>query len=96
MPTAEIDGKIFDPGKLLDAIKTRYGMNTDRELAKLLDMTSPQISRIRKRETPLSSSAIIKIHEVSGLPIASLKSICGDRRTGQRVRRSVVIGRAGE
>lgn len=86
--TNEAHEKVFDPSKLLDAIKERYAVHTDSELAELLDMTGPQISRIRHWGAPLSASALIKIHEISGLPIALLKKLCGDRRAGQRVRRT--------
>lgn len=82
--------KVFDPSKLLDMIKGRYGILTDSALAELLNMTSPQISRIRHCGRPLSASALIKIHEISGMPIERLKTLCGDRRTSQRVRRTRV------
>lgn len=86
--TTTTQGRIFDPSKLLDVIKEQFEVQTDSELAELLNMTSPQISRIRNWGAPLSASALIKIHEVSGLPIERLKKLCGDRRASQRVRRS--------
>lgn len=79
--------KVFDPSKLLDVIKEQFGIQKDSELAQLLNMTSPQISRIRHCGGPLSASALIRIHEISGLPIERLKQLCGDRRASQRVRR---------
>lgn len=79
--------KVFDPSKLLDVIKEQFGVQTDSGLAALLNMTSPQISRIRHSGVPLSASALIKIHEISGMPIERLKKLCGDRRAGQRVRK---------
>lgn len=88
--------KVFDPSKLLDIIKVRYGILTDSELAELLNMTSPQISRIRRGGRPLSASALIKIHELSGMPIERLKTLCGDRRASQRVRRTHVAPLATE
>lgn len=88
--------KDFDPSKLLDIIKVRYGILTDSELAGLLNMTSPQISRIRHGGRPLSASALIKIHELSGMPIERLKTLCGDRRASQRVRRAHVAPLATE
>jgi plasmid maintenance system antidote protein VapI len=81
------EGEDFDPGRLLDVIKLRFGFQTDTELAKLLHMTSPQISRIRSNALPLSGNALIRIHEVSGLSIFELKKLCGDRRATQRVRK---------
>lgn len=87
--------KIFDPSKLLDVIKEQFGAQTDSELAELLNMTSPQISRIRNCGVPLSASALIKIHEISGLPIARLKKLCGDRRASQRVRKARTVSRVG-
>jgi hypothetical protein len=91
--TNEGQEKIFDPAKLLDVVKERFGVQTDSELALLLNMTSPQISRIRHCGAPLSASALIKIHEISGLPIESLKMLCGDRRASQRVRRTPTLPR---
>jgi hypothetical protein len=89
--TNDAQEKVFDPARLLDVIKEQFGMQTDSELAYLLNMTSPQISRIRHRGVPLSASALIKIHEISGLPIKRLKNLCGDRRAGQRVRRTPTL-----
>lgn len=88
MISAPIEERVFDPSKLLDVIKERYQVKTDSGLAELLNMTSPQISRIRHCGVPLSASAMIKIHEITGFSIAQLKTLCGDRRAGQRVRRS--------
>jgi hypothetical protein len=92
--TNDAQDKVFDPSKLLDLIKERFAVQTDSQLAELLNMTSPQISRIRHCGVPLSASALIKIHEISGLPIKRLKSLCGDRRASQRVRRSPAGPRA--
>jgi hypothetical protein len=94
--TNNMRDKIFDPSKLLDLIKEQFGLQTDSELAVLLNMTSPQISRIRHWGQPLSASALIKIHEISGLSIERLKQLCGDRRASHRVRRSPTVQRVAE
>lgn len=92
--TNDAQEKVFEPAKLLDIIKEQFRLQTDSELAQLLNMTSPQISRIRHCGVPLSASALIKIHEISGLPIERLKKLCGDRRASQRVRRAPTLPRS--
>jgi plasmid maintenance system antidote protein VapI len=75
----------FAPGRLLDSIKQQYGLSSDRELAEFLDLTGPQISRIRNSGVALTAVVVLKIHEMSGLPISRLKDMCGDRRARHRV-----------
>lgn len=76
----------FAPSRLLDSIKQHYGLSSDRELADFLDLTGPQISRIRNSGSALTAVVVLKIHEISGLPMSQLKDMCGDRRARHRVR----------
>lgn len=89
------DPHSFDPNNLLDLLKAHLGLRTDSALAEALDMLSQQVSRIRRRNLPLSASALIKMHEVSGLSILELKSALGDRREKQRVRKGRALAHSG-
>jgi plasmid maintenance system antidote protein VapI len=62
--------------KLLDHLIATHNLKNDRELADSLDISTPVISRIRNGHTKVSSEMIIRIHEIFGMPIAEIKSLC--------------------
>lgn len=62
--------------KLLDFIIGNYDLKNDRHLADKLDISTPVISRIRNGHTKVSAEMMIRIHEVFGIPIAEIKSLC--------------------
>ena len=70
----------YDPNKLLDAIIERLQVNTDVELARVLDVLPPLISKIRHRRLGVGATMLIAMHEVSGLSIKELRMLMGDRR----------------
>ena len=62
--------------KLLDELIARFNVKNDRQLAKALGISTPVVSRIRNNKSAVSADIIIRIHEVYGMPIAEIKSLC--------------------
>jgi hypothetical protein len=78
----------YMPSKLFDLICQQRGLKTDRELAQLLGIGSPQTCRVRHGIQPLSGKLLIRIHEVTGIQIQQLKVLMGDRRSQYRPSRA--------
>ena len=74
----------YMPSRLFDLIYKQHGLKTDRELAHLLGIGSPQTCRVRHGIQPLSGQLLIRIHEVTGMQIQQLKVLMGDRRSQHR------------
>jgi hypothetical protein len=84
-------GRDYDAGKLLDTLLDSLRLKNDAALSRLLEVAPPVISKVRHRKMPMSGSLLIRMHEVSGLPIIDLRYLMGDRRS--KFRMSDVQGR---
>lgn len=71
----------YDPANLIDTLRRIMGVQHDSHLAERLGVQPPQISKIRKRITPVSSSFLINLHEETGLSFSVLRGLMGDFRT---------------
>jgi hypothetical protein len=78
----------YMPSRVFDLICKQYELKTDKQLAQLLGIGSPQTCRVRHRLQPLSGELLIRIHEVTGLQIQELKVLMGDRRGRHRPSRA--------
>lgn len=70
----------YDPAGLLDAARQRLLLNSDAQLARLLDVQAPLISKIRHGHLPVGAAFLIRLHEASGLSIGDMRRLMGDRR----------------
>jgi len=85
----------YDPAGLLDAMEARLMLSSDAQLARLLELQPPLISKIRHRHLPVGAAFLIRLHEASGMTIADMRTLLGDRRTRFRIgTRDSSIGRA--
>ena len=75
----------YDPASLLDAVSAQLLLKNDASLARMLDVQPPMLSKIRHRRLPVGSALLIRFHEVTGLPIAQLRALMGDRRAAFRI-----------
>lgn len=75
----------YNPGNLLDALIVHLGLKNDAALARALEVAPPLISKIRHRTLPLGGSVLIRMHEVSKLSIADMRTLMGDRRHKFRI-----------
>ena len=76
----KISGFEYNPGILLDTLCVLLKLKTDGELAKTLDVAPSILSKIRCRRIPVGAIVLIRMHEVSGLTIAELRWLMGERR----------------
>ena len=70
----------YNPNKLLDALIDHLKLETDAELAQVLGVLPPAISKIRHRCYGIGPILLISMHEESGLSIKELRALMGDRR----------------
>jgi transcriptional regulator with XRE-family HTH domain len=75
----------FDPGHLLNALKTYLRLRSDAALARVLDVDRSYISKIRHRMNSVGPTLLVRMHEVSGLPVRRLRALMGDRRKVVRI-----------
>ncbi len=75
----------YNPDRLLDVLRTNYQVDSDSALARMLEVSPPVISKIRRRQRAVGASLLIRIHEVCGLEIDDLRCLMGDRRQKYRI-----------
>jgi hypothetical protein len=75
----------YDPDHLLASIIGKLKLKNDAALSRALEVAPPVISKIRHRRLPVGASLLIRMHEVTDLSIAELRSLMGDRRTKFRI-----------
>ena len=63
------------PNIVLDTIKDKFDLATDRELANHLEIGFQTISKIRTKIYPVSDTVILRIHEICGLPISEIRHL---------------------
>ena len=75
----------YNPDKLLDAMLDRLKLKNDAALSRALEVAPPVLSKIRHRRLPVGASMLIRMHEVTNLPVSELREILGDRRQKYRI-----------
>jgi hypothetical protein len=94
MSTSEhplLNQESYDPNRMLDGVIEKMGLKNDAALSRVMEVAPPVISKVRHRRLPVGASLLIRLHEVSGLTIAELRNLMGDRR--QKFRASDTYGR---
>ena len=79
---------VYNPGRLLDTLISRLQLKNDSALATALEVDPPVISKIRCRRLPVGATMLLRMHEISDLPIAELRHLMGDRRQKFRMSRA--------
>ncbi len=67
----------YDPANLLNAIKQKYELKNDAALSSHLAVSAPVISKVRRRHLPVSDALLIRIHDVTEMPIKELRRLMG-------------------
>jgi len=75
----------YDPNRLLDTLISKLGLKNDAQLCRVLSVAPPLISKIRHRRLPVGAALLIRMHEATGITIAELRELMGDRRTKYRI-----------
>jgi hypothetical protein len=58
--------------KLIDFLRRELDLKTDREVAQILDLGFPTISKIR-HGAPISDMVILRIHEKTDIPVRAIR-----------------------
>jgi hypothetical protein len=74
----------YEPNRLLDKLIEDLYLKNDAALSRVLDVAPPVISKIRHHKLPVGASMLIRMHEVSAMSIADLRSLMGDKRDRYR------------
>lgn len=75
----------YDPNNLLDSVLKKMDLRNDAAMSRLLNVAAPIISKVRRRHIPIGGALLIRMHEATGLSIAELRKLMGDRRKTHRV-----------
>lgn len=73
---------------LVDHLLVHFQVTTDAELASILRLHPPCISKIRNRRMAISSGVLLRMHETSDISLKALRFLAGDYRehTGHAAR----------
>ncbi|MFZ6772281.1 hypothetical protein ACO0LB_06140 [Undibacterium sp. SXout7W] len=63
---------------LLDRAREMAGLKNDAALARALEVAPPVISKLRNGRLPVGASFVIRLHELTTLPISDIKAILCD------------------
>lgn len=64
----------YNANPLIDHLIGFLNLKNDAALSRVLEVAPPVISKIRHHNLPVGASMLIKMHEVTDLPIKTLKS----------------------
>lgn len=70
--------KEFDPRiehRLLDTVRKRHNLKTDRALAHMLGIEQSVVSRIRSGKLAISPYVILQIHDATGMAVRDIKML---------------------
>lgn len=61
--------------KLLDTLRDRFQIKSDAALARELDLTPPDVCKLRKGKAELGPRVILSIHEHLGVPVKEIREL---------------------
>jgi hypothetical protein len=67
----------FDANRLLDALIEHYNLKNDAALSRMLALPPAIISKLRHQRTELSSTLILRIHDVTGWMPNEIRRLAG-------------------
>jgi hypothetical protein len=70
----------YDPNHLLDSLIEKLLLKNDAALARVLDVAPPVISKIRHHRLPVGASLLVRMEEITDLPVRELRALMGDHR----------------
>lgn len=74
----------YNPNRLLNALLQHFGLRSDDALSRRLRVARSVVRRIRSGELPVCASLLLWAEEASGIDIAELRRLLGDRRRRMR------------
>ncbi|SNS33359.1 hypothetical protein SAMN06265795_102258 [Noviherbaspirillum humi] len=79
----------YNPNRLLDALIERLKVGSDTGLSKKLKVAKNVINSMRLGTMPVGASMLMWMHEATGISMAELRALLGDRRMKFRVGRII-------
>jgi hypothetical protein len=76
----------YDPNRLLDTVIDLLGLGNDAALSRALGIWASHLSSMRRHREPVGAGLLIRLHEETGLTVAQLRKLMGDRRKKFRAR----------
>jgi hypothetical protein len=70
----------YDPNHLVDHLRDLLRLDNDVALAHRLRVRPPTLSKVRRQRVAVSPALLIAMHEATGMAIAELRRLMGDRR----------------
>lgn len=67
----------YNPANLLDEIIVRKGLKNDSALAKALSISPVMVSKVRASKLEISAGILLRMHDVTGISIAELRTLMG-------------------
>jgi len=61
--------------KLIDYLLQKYNIKNDRQLALMLAVKAPTLSKIRSGKSSVSADVILKIHKTFELPVKDIEAL---------------------
>lgn len=85
MMNQQIPHPNYDPNQLLDAVKARLCIETDRQLSRELNISYKLLEKIRSGALAISPSMLIWMAECAHTSIEELRGVLGERRARARL-----------
>lgn len=79
----------YDPNHLLDTLMQHLGIDNDGALSRRLKIAREVIGNIRRGTVPVCASMLLWMQEASGIDVAELRRLMGDRRAKYRLHISI-------
>jgi transposase-like protein len=70
-----LDDPRYDPSYLFDTLKSKFNIEKDSTLASMLKIDRLRFSKIRDKLFPVSANLLVRIHDLSGIPIEDLRKM---------------------
>lgn len=65
----------YNPNALVDGLIKTLALKNDAALARALQVRAPIISKVRHHKAPVTAALLLRMHEVSQLPVATLRKM---------------------
>jgi plasmid maintenance system antidote protein VapI len=75
----------YDPNHLLDSVLDQLELADDEALARVMEVEPSVMAEIRRMTRSIEAPMLIRMHEMTGLSVARLRNILGDRRRNVRL-----------
>lgn len=83
---AKLAGENYHPELLLDRLLSILKITSDVELARHLGVSAQTISKIRTRRRGVSCVVLVRMHDISGLSIDTLRILLGESSCAEKKR----------